>query len=54
MEANNPLFDEPTLGVLVKDSFYYVANSQWGTIDKTGKRASPDKLRETVILKMKL
>src|SRR5205823_3623098 len=30
VEANNPLFDEPTLGVLVKDMFYYIANSQWG------------------------
>jgi sugar lactone lactonase YvrE len=54
IEANNPLFDEPTLGVIVKESFYYVADSQWGALDKTGKIAAPDKLRETVILKVKL
>jgi sugar lactone lactonase YvrE len=54
IEANNPLFDEPTLGVLVEDSFYYIANSQWGSVDKTGKLAAEDKLREPVILKTKL
>lgn len=54
IEANNPLFDEPTLGVIVKDSFYYVANSQWGAVDKSGNIASPERLRPTVILKTKL
>ncbi|HKS28573.1 MAG TPA: hypothetical protein VJS44_12165 [Pyrinomonadaceae bacterium] len=54
IEANNPLFDEPTLGVVVKDNFYYVANSQWGAFDRTGSVASPENLRETLILKMKL
>jgi hypothetical protein len=32
IEANNPDFDEPTLGVLVKDRFYFVANSQWAQL----------------------
>jgi sugar lactone lactonase YvrE len=54
IEANNPAFDEPTLGVLVKDTFYYVANSQWGAIDRKGQFAQPDKLREPIILKTKL
>lgn len=54
VEANNPLFDEPTLGVVVKDTFYYVANSQWGAIDNKGQLAPAEKLREPVILKMKL
>ena len=54
IEANNPLFDEPTLGVLVNNSFYYVANSQWGAIDKNGKLAPVEQLREPVILKVKL
>lgn len=54
IEANNPLFDEPTLGVLVKDTFYYIADSQWGAIDKNGKLAPEDRLREPVILKTKL
>ena len=54
VEANNPAFDEPTLGVLVKDTFYYIANSQWGAIDRKGQLAQPDKLREPIILKTKL
>jgi hypothetical protein len=54
LEANNPLFDEPTLGVLVRDSFYYIANSQWGSVDEKGQLAPPEKLREPVILKVKL
>ena len=27
--VNSPLLDEPTLGVLVGDDFYYIANPQW-------------------------
>ncbi|HEX8177073.1 MAG TPA: hypothetical protein VF543_18420 [Pyrinomonadaceae bacterium] len=54
IEANNPLFDEPTLGVVVRGDFYYVANSQWGAFDRAGNVASPEKLRETLILKTKL
>lgn len=29
LEANHPLFGEPTLGVVVGERFYYIANSQW-------------------------
>lgn len=54
VEANNPLFDEPTLGVLVGNMFYYVANSQWGAIDEKGRLAPVEKLREPLILKLKL
>jgi hypothetical protein len=52
--ANQPVFDEPTLGVVVKDDFYFIANSQWGTIDEQGKLAPPEKLKEPVVLKLKL
>lgn len=54
LEANNPAFDEPTLGVLVKDDFYFIANSQWATIDESGHLASSDKLKDPLVLKMKL
>ena len=54
IEANNPAFDEPTLGVLVKDRFYLIANSQWGAIDDSGHLASEDKLKYPVVLKIKL
>ena len=54
IEANNPSFDEPTLGVLVKDVFYFVANSQWASIDQNGKLAADDKLKDPVVLKLRL
>ena len=54
LEANNPLFDEPTLGVRVKDTFYYIANSQWGAVNEKGQLAPPEKLREPIIMKVKL
>ncbi len=53
IEANNPLFDELTLGVVVKNEFYYIANSQWDAIDGKGNLAV-EKLQEPVILKTKL
>jgi hypothetical protein len=53
LEANNPLFLEPTLGVIVKDEFFFIANSQWPLVDETGK-LSEDKLQDPLILKIKL
>ena len=54
LEANNPIFLEPTLGVLVKDTFYFIANSQWPLVDENGKLAAEDKLQHPVVLKMNL
>jgi hypothetical protein len=54
IQANDPVFDEPTLGVLVKDTFYLIANSQWGAIDDKGQLAAADKLKEPTVLKIKL
>ena len=54
LEADNPLFLEPTLGVVVKDEFFFVANSQWPLVDENGKLAPDDKLQDPLILKMKL
>jgi hypothetical protein len=54
IEANNPLFDEPTLGVIVKDTFYFIANSQWEKVDDKGQLAPADKLQNALILKVKL
>jgi sugar lactone lactonase YvrE len=54
IEANNPLFDEPTLGVIVKDTFYFIANSQWEKVDDKGQLAPADKLQNPRILKVKL
>jgi hypothetical protein len=54
IEANNPIFLEPTLGVLVKDMFYFIANSQWPLVDESGNLAAEDKLQDPVVLKIKL
>ena len=52
--ANLPAFDEPTLGVVVRDDFYFVANSQWGAVDEQGRLAPTEKLKELVVMKLKL
>lgn len=52
--ANDPAFDEPTLGVLVQDHFYFIANSQWGALDEQGRLAPVERLKEPVILKLRL
>lgn len=54
IESNNPACDEPTLGVILKDNFYFIANSQWSTVNEKGELAPADKLRQPVILKTKL
>lgn len=54
LEANNPVFDEPTLGVVVGDQFYFIANSQWGAIDAKGKLAPEEKLKDPVVLRLRL
>lgn len=53
LEANHADFNEPTLGVIVGDDFYFIANSQWNLINENGKLAE-DKLKEPVILRLKL
>jgi len=52
--ANHPHFNEPTLGVLVKNTFYYVANSQWGSFNKDKTIFPLEKLQEPIILQTQL
>ncbi len=54
IEANNPLFDEPTLGTIVGSEFYFIANSQWGSVSEKGELAPANKLPPPVILKTSL
>ncbi len=54
LEANHPDMEDPTLGVVVRDSFYFVANSQWGAFDKNGHILPEEQLDEPVILKTRL
>jgi hypothetical protein len=54
LEANNPLFSEPTLGVIRNGELLFNANSQWDAINEQGQFTAPDKLQELRILKLKL
>jgi sugar lactone lactonase YvrE len=53
LQMNHPAFDEPTLGVVVGKTLFYVANSQWGSFDK-GVLWPVEKLKEPVILRLGL
>lgn len=52
LEKNNPVLDEPTLGTIVDDTFYYVANSPWGKYDEDGEMWSPEELPDGLIMKI--
>lgn len=52
LAANLEQFDEPTLGVIWGDEFYFVANSHWNRFD--GENNLPDGLAGPIILKVKL
>ncbi len=54
LESNNPLFDEPTLGVIEKDNFYFISNSQWARFDKSGTIFPDEKLDYPRILMINL
>ncbi len=65
LEANHPGFDEPTLGVVVRESsgrganggsalFYYVANSHWGAFDRQGNLRENAELTVPLVLRLPL
>lgn len=54
LEANHPMMNVPTTGVIVGDQFYYVANAQFGSFDKDGSLFPTERLFEPVILKVNL
>ena len=45
-------FDEPTLGAVVGDTFYFVANSHWNRFDRDGNL--PEDLQPPVVLSLSL
>ena len=53
LEANHADFNEPTLGVIIGNELFYVANSQWELVNQKGELQN-DKLKNPVILKVKL
>ncbi|MBS1507505.1 MAG: hypothetical protein JSS79_12740 [Bacteroidetes bacterium] len=54
IDRNHPAFGEPTLGVLDGDTFYYIANSQWGGYDDHHRLKPNGELKDIVILKYSL
>jgi sugar lactone lactonase YvrE len=52
LAANLPEFDEPTLGVVRGDEFYFVANSHWNRFDRDNRL--PEGLSGPIILKLSL
>jgi len=54
IDQAHPAFNEPTLGSVYDNTFYYVANSQWSGYDKEH-NIKPDKdLQDIVVLKVDL
>jgi hypothetical protein len=54
LDQNNPAFNEPTLGCVYDNTFYYVANSQWSAYDKDHNIKPASELQDIVILKTDL
>ncbi len=54
LELNNPLFAHITTGVVVGGTLYYIANSQFDSVDEHGGLPPLDQLYQPVILKLDL
>ena len=54
LERAHPAYDEPTLGVVVGDDFYYIADGQWERFSEDGTVADAAALRPTVVLRLRL
>ena len=54
VDRNPALADEPTLGVVVGDSLFYVATSQWDKFDDAGVRVPGSALRPATVLAVPL
>jgi len=54
LEKGNPWLNEPTLGVIIGDHFYYVANSQWAGYTKDNDPKPWEELQDIKIFKVKL
>jgi len=52
LARNLPEFDEPTLGTIVGDDFFFIANSHWSRFDRNNNL--PDGLSNPLILKVPL
>ena len=49
LEANNPDYDDITLGTIINNYFYFIANSQWYKFAKDGRIFDADKFNDIII-----
>jgi hypothetical protein len=54
IDAGHPAFNEPTIGCVSKNTYYYVANSQWSGYTADHKLKPEDQLQDTIILSVDL
>jgi hypothetical protein len=54
LDMNHPRVAEPTLGVVVGDMYYYVANSFGGLLRRPNSVLADQPLAEPVILKLRI
>ena len=54
IDQAHPAMNEPTIGTIDNDVFYYVANSQWGGYDDNHKIKDAAELQDIVVLKYNL
>ncbi len=54
LERARPDYAEPTLGVVVGDELFYVANSQWERFREDGGIEGPEELRAPLVLRLRL
>lgn len=54
IDRAHPAFNEPTIGCITNDTFYYVANSLWSGYTKEQKLKPESELQDVVILKTDL
>ena len=53
LDCNHPMYQWPTTGVVVGDSFFYIANSQYGSFHAE-QRSSQANLHKVVVMRVKL
>lgn len=54
LDCNHPLYRWPTTGVVVGNSFFYIANSQFGAFDDKQRTFLQKDLRKVVVMRLRL
>ncbi len=54
LDCNNRLYQWPTTGVVVGNSFFYIANSQFGSFDNEQRSFPQKQLRKVAVMRLKL